>query len=133
MTRHQQYIDYLCNNFFMQQTGIYRHIRDLVNASEFEDGLIRKQNKPLPDCWRFNDPSHENLYHQFEWHEVVDCNDLSRSKLMFLYWLKDWVEGIKLSDNKFLDIVFYRHQVSDRSCHEFDPYRMDYGWLMGLK
>lgn len=132
MTRHERYIDSFSSKWSMQKIGIYKHMRNYIRAnSDMDVSWLKVAPKPLPDLWEYRPASSFRPYHTYEWHEVVDTNDLSKPKLLWLYWLKDWIDGVKFYDEAWLDIVFYKHDVSTSLCKEFDPFEISYEWLTG--
>ncbi len=97
-----------------QKNGFWKSYKNLTGDFAFAGTM-------LPDAWKHNSETNE-----FEWHEVVYKNDLSREKIDFLYQLKDFLDGIQGIDGRWFGIRFFRHDVTWNHSSEFDPYEMVY-------
>lgn len=98
-----------------------------IKPGELDFYLSTDKAKFLPDCWLYSEernPAYPDVdVASFWWIEVVNTHNISRNKLDFLFWLKDWADGEQcFKTERHADVRFFRRYVTEKALQEFDPY-----------
>ena len=135
MSIHNEYIKNMCSTGKFHQYGIYAHIRNNILFEPYDESCCWNEDKhkqmndellaPFfsnkkvhPDFWLFNPQTSD-----YEWHEVVWQNDISKQKMIALYWQKDFLEDrISKITNQHIGLNLYVHNLKTNQFMEIDIY-----------